>query len=54
MNPVRGAPLELRSGGVGYTAVAQAVWRVRQQLECDPARRRRIDAGIAELSTMKM
>jgi hypothetical protein len=42
------------SGGVGYTAVAQAVRRVRQQIQSDKAWRRRIDAVIAQLSTMKM
>jgi hypothetical protein len=46
--------LELLSGGVGYTAVAQTERRVRQQLDREPAWRRRIDAVIAQLSTMKM
>jgi hypothetical protein len=39
---------------VGSTAVAQAVGRVRQQLDREQAWRRRIDAVIAQLSTMKM
>jgi len=42
------------SGGVGYTAVAQAIRRVRQQIDRDKAWRRRIDAVSAELSKMKM
>ena len=42
------------SGGVGYTAVAQAIRRVRQQIDRDKGWRRRIDAVSAELSKMKM
>jgi hypothetical protein len=42
------------SGGVGYTAEAQAVGRVRQQIQRDKAWRRRIDAVSAQLSKMKM
>jgi malonyl CoA-acyl carrier protein transacylase len=42
------------SGGVGYTAVAQAIRRVREQIDRDKAWRRRIDAVSAQLSTMKM
>jgi hypothetical protein len=48
------AELARLSGGVGSTAVAQAVGRVRQQLDREQAWRRRIDAVIAQLSTMKM
>jgi hypothetical protein len=42
------------SGGVGYTAVAPAIRRVRQQIQRDKAWRRRIDAVGAQLSKMKM
>jgi hypothetical protein len=42
------------SGGVGYTAVAQAVRRVREQIQRDTTWRRRIDAMSEQLSTMKM
>jgi hypothetical protein len=42
------------SGGVGYTAVAQAIRRVRQQLPRDKAWRGRIDAVSTQLSKMKM
>jgi REP element-mobilizing transposase RayT len=42
------------SGGVGYTAVAQAIRRVRQQIPRDKAWRDRIDAVSKQLSTMKM
>jgi hypothetical protein len=42
------------SGGVGYTAVAQAIRRVREQIDRDKAWRRRIDAVSAQLSKMKM
>lgn len=42
------------SGGVGYTAVAQAIRRVRQQIHGDKAWRRRIDAVSEQLSKMKM
>jgi len=39
---------------VGYTAVAQAIRRVRQQIQGDKAWRRRIDAVSEQLSKMKM
>jgi hypothetical protein len=42
------------SGGVGYTAVAQAVRRVGQQIDQDKTWRRRIDDVSAQLSKMKM
>jgi hypothetical protein len=42
------------SGGVGYTAVAQAIRRVRQQIPRDKAWRDRIDAVSKPLSKMKM
>jgi hypothetical protein len=42
------------SGAVGYTAVAQALRRVRQQIQRDKAWRRRIDAVAAQLSKLKM
>lgn len=41
-------------GGVGYTAVAQAIRRVRQQIERDKAWRQRIEAISQQLSKMKM
>jgi putative transposase len=42
------------SGGVGYTAVAQAIRRVRQQIPGDKTWRSRIDAVSQQLSKMKM
>ncbi|HOY57562.1 MAG TPA: hypothetical protein PK640_05410 [Verrucomicrobiota bacterium] len=42
------------SGGVGYTAVAQAIRRVRQQIHGDKTWRQRIDAVSEQLSKMKM
>jgi putative transposase len=48
------AELARLSGGVGYTAVAQAIRRVRQQLGRDKVWRRRMEAVSAELSKMKM
>jgi chromosomal replication initiation ATPase DnaA len=48
------AELAQLSGGVGYTAVAQAIRRVREQIERDKAWRRRIDTVSAQSSTMKM
>lgn len=42
------------SGGVGSTAVAQAIRRVRQQIGRDKAWRSRVDAVSAQLSKMKM
>jgi hypothetical protein len=42
------------SGGVGYTAVAQAVRRVREQIDPYKGWRRRMDAVTAQLSKMKM
>ncbi|MCL4178364.1 MAG: hypothetical protein KJ072_11570 [Verrucomicrobia bacterium] len=41
------------SGGVGYTTVAEAIRRVRQQIDRDKACRQ-IDAVSAQLSKMKM
>ncbi len=40
------------AGGVGYTAVAQAIRRVRQQMDRDKTWRRRIDAVTAQWPTM--
>jgi putative transposase len=48
------AELARLAGGVGYTAVAQAVWRVRQQIQRDKVWRRRMESVSAELSKMKM
>lgn len=42
------------SGGVRYTAVAQAIRRVRRQIHRDKAWRQRIDAVSEQLSKMKM
>jgi chromosomal replication initiation ATPase DnaA len=42
------------SGGMGYTAVAQAIRRVRQQIQKDKAWRRRVDAVSSQLSNVKM
>jgi hypothetical protein len=41
-------------GGVGYTAVAQGVRRMRQRIERDPAWQSRIEAVCAQLSKVKM
>ena len=43
------AELARLAGGVGYTAVAQAVRRVRQQLDRDKVWRRRVEPVSAEL-----
>lgn len=48
------AELARLSGGVGYTAVAQAIRRVRRQVDREKVWRRRIAAVSAELSKMKM
>jgi hypothetical protein len=42
------------AGGVGYTAVAQAVKRVREQIATDKVMRLRIEAVNQELSNVKM
>jgi hypothetical protein len=42
------------SGGVGYTAVAEGIQRIRRRINQDKAWRHRMDAIIARLSKMKM
>ena len=46
--------LARKSGGVGYTAVAQAIGRVQRELQRHPRLRNRINDVKAHLSTMKM
>ncbi|MBI2947266.1 MAG: transposase [Verrucomicrobia bacterium] len=46
--------LALWAGGIGYTAVAQAVSRVARQVERGGACRQRLDKAIVELSKLKM
>jgi hypothetical protein len=51
---VKLAELARLSDRVGYTAVAQAIRRVRQQMDRDKVWRRRINAANPELSKIKM